>query len=182
MSASGRYLEYIQVNSKNVIVEVRVLESKVTVCGKQIATNKWLLPTQWQEVYSILHTGAEYCMNSKDRTTLVASGKDVEVALMFKPYLAVYQYVMQPYSISGIVEAVEDSGNGWIESKPYKVMIIASVAPKRNSDIWSAEVKKALGSTSTLPPSHVPSGHVKGLPLSLPVVIYNMTTIEVIVQ
>ncbi|XP_069673163.1 uncharacterized protein [Periplaneta americana] len=136
MSASGRYLEYIQVNSKNVIVEVRVLESKVTVCGKQIATNKWLLPTQWQEVYSILHTGAEYCMNSKDRTTLVASGKDVEVALMFKPYLAVYQYVMQPYSISGIVEAVEDSGNGWIESKPYKVMIIASVAPKRNSDIW----------------------------------------------
>jgi hypothetical protein len=50
------------------------------VNGKQISTNKWLLPHHWQEVYYILHTAAENHMKNELAGTVVAQGRDTQVA------------------------------------------------------------------------------------------------------
>ncbi|XP_023718184.1 uncharacterized protein LOC111870280 isoform X2 [Cryptotermes secundus] len=80
MCAFGRYIDCIDVNLEKVVIEVRVLECVVKVKGKQIRTNKWLLPYHWKEVYSILHTAAENHMKNELAETVVAQGKDTQVA------------------------------------------------------------------------------------------------------
>jgi hypothetical protein len=65
---------------EKVVIEVRVLECVVKVNGKQISTNKSLLPHHWDEVYSILHTAAENHMKNKLAETVVAQGKHTQVA------------------------------------------------------------------------------------------------------
>jgi hypothetical protein len=65
---------------EKVVIEVRVLECVVKVNGQQINTNKWLLPHQWEEVYNILRIAAENRMKNKLAETVVAQGKDTQVA------------------------------------------------------------------------------------------------------
>lgn len=65
---------------EKVAIEVRVLEYVVKVNGKHISTNKWLLPHQWEEVYNILHIAAGKHMKNKLAGTVVAQGKDTQVA------------------------------------------------------------------------------------------------------
>lgn len=65
---------------EKVIVEIRVLEHVIEISDKQISTNKWLFHQHWQEVYYILHTAVENHMKSELSGTVVAQGKDTEVA------------------------------------------------------------------------------------------------------